>query len=77
MAFHGAAEKLDHRTGRKRAIEIGTKPGGFEGAPGYDAQAGIPEGKGTPSSEVHDKANDDRVKTSSPVKEKTPFKLEE
>lgn len=35
------------RSSRKRALEIGTERGGFQGGVSYDARAGVPTGAST------------------------------
>lgn len=49
MAYRPPPSPGNLRSSRKRALEIGTQPSGFQGVMEYDAQAGVPKVPGMPT----------------------------
>lgn len=63
------------RSSRKRALEIGTEPAGFEDGAKYDAQGGHPVSPDYPERTYEEQAPQTTEGGSKPIQQSNPIKL--
>jgi len=73
MAYQGPPGV--HRGLRKRALEFGTNPEGFEDGPNYDPQAGHPVGPGMPGGAYRETPPQVTETGAKPINPAAPFTL--